>query len=307
MSYLCVCVSVCLNVIWAVIDTLFSSLHGRALPDSFGSTVLEVVDKVFASRVQAGAASRSSGAGQVALNFSQVVETTLKSVLKHFVNGESKQVSSGHVAARMAKVSGFDGAASGLLSVSGASWQVPRSVTHEVAALNASASVDVKLTSVSRTALWGSEGRIAVSGGYGMTLSSGDGASRSDKVANLSTPICVSVPVDFNLSSDARGRSTGVKMAKSVCQWWDEGKEAWSTSGCDVVMQNSSTSGIQCCCNHLTTFSIAYDSSKVACGDGVKNASEACDDGNELSGDGCSSSCGVESGYSCKLGGVMSR
>jgi cysteine-rich repeat protein len=36
-----------------------------------------------------------------------------------------------------------------------------------------------------------------------------------------------------------------------------------------------------------------------ACGDGIVQGSEACDDGNGASGDGCSSSCTVESGWSC--------
>jgi len=37
----------------------------------------------------------------------------------------------------------------------------------------------------------------------------------------------------------------------------------------------------------------------IACGDGIVDAPEACDDGNVSSGDGCSASCVVESGYSC--------
>ncbi len=35
------------------------------------------------------------------------------------------------------------------------------------------------------------------------------------------------------------------------------------------------------------------------CGDGVKNGTEACDDGNPVSGDGCSSGCAVEAGFTC--------
>lgn len=36
-----------------------------------------------------------------------------------------------------------------------------------------------------------------------------------------------------------------------------------------------------------------------ACGDGIKEGAEQCDDGNTVSGDGCSSSCGVEPGFIC--------
>ena len=35
------------------------------------------------------------------------------------------------------------------------------------------------------------------------------------------------------------------------------------------------------------------------CGDGVKENREACEDGNTLNGDGCSSECLVEPGYEC--------
>jgi fibro-slime domain-containing protein len=41
-----------------------------------------------------------------------------------------------------------------------------------------------------------------------------------------------------------------------------------------------------------------------ACGDGIKFGAEACDDGNTLSGDGCSSSCTVEAGYACTTSAV---
>ncbi|MEP7121610.1 MAG: DUF4215 domain-containing protein [Byssovorax sp.] len=38
------------------------------------------------------------------------------------------------------------------------------------------------------------------------------------------------------------------------------------------------------------------------CGDGVLSAAEACDDGNTANGDGCSSACAVESGFTCTVG-----
>lgn len=40
------------------------------------------------------------------------------------------------------------------------------------------------------------------------------------------------------------------------------------------------------------------------CGNGFREASEQCDDGNSISGDGCSSLCAVEPGYMC-LGGTL--
>lgn len=45
---------------------------------------------------------------------------------------------------------------------------------------------------------------------------------------------------------------------------------------------------------------------EVTCGDGFKASTEACDDGNTNNGDGCSSSCAVESGYQCRMAGLLS-
>ena len=39
------------------------------------------------------------------------------------------------------------------------------------------------------------------------------------------------------------------------------------------------------------------------CGNGVMDEGEQCDDGNDLSGDGCSSACQIESGYECTVAG----
>lgn len=35
------------------------------------------------------------------------------------------------------------------------------------------------------------------------------------------------------------------------------------------------------------------------CGDGTLDADEVCDDGNTMDGDGCSSTCAVETGFTC--------
>lgn len=42
-----------------------------------------------------------------------------------------------------------------------------------------------------------------------------------------------------------------------------------------------------------------YAASMPGCGNGVRAASEACDDANTLSNDGCSSVCAIEAGYTC--------
>ena len=43
------------------------------------------------------------------------------------------------------------------------------------------------------------------------------------------------------------------------------------------------------------------------CGDGVRNGTEECDDGNDIDGDGCGSTCVIEAGYICDGGSVSSR
>ncbi len=48
-------------------------------------------------------------------------------------------------------------------------------------------------------------------------------------------------------------------------------------------------------------FTITEDDFRVllGCGDGMVGGAEACDDGNTVAGDGCSSTCAVESGWDC--------
>lgn len=41
---------------------------------------------------------------------------------------------------------------------------------------------------------------------------------------------------------------------------------------------------------------------KAGCGDGILLSTEECDDGNTVSGDGCSASCTIESGFQCSSG-----
>jgi cysteine-rich repeat protein len=43
------------------------------------------------------------------------------------------------------------------------------------------------------------------------------------------------------------------------------------------------------------------------CGDGMNLGRVGCDDGNTVSGDGCSSTCSVEAGYTCLSSGPKQR
>lgn len=48
-----------------------------------------------------------------------------------------------------------------------------------------------------------------------------------------------------------------------------------------------------------STFDLAVTCAPIVCGDGVVNGDEECDDGATATGDGCSDTCTVESGFSC--------
>ncbi|CAG9325115.1 unnamed protein product [Blepharisma stoltei] len=59
------------------------------------------------------------------------------------------------------------------------------------------------------------------------------------------------------------------------------------------------TSAGTCGCT-LTGFSIQNGACKETCGKGVNRGQLECDDGNTISGDGCSSTCTIESGWTCE-------
>lgn len=46
---------------------------------------------------------------------------------------------------------------------------------------------------------------------------------------------------------------------------------------------------------------------KFKCGNGVRDSPEQCDDGNSISGDGCSMNCKVEMGFSCGGGNATTN
>jgi hypothetical protein len=81
--------------------------------------------------------------------------------------------------------------------------------------------------------------------------------------------------------------TSGVKCTSSVC----------SGNRCAYPIITTCKSNDGCCptgCNALNDNDCAS-----VCGNGIKEGTEKCDDGDKSSGDGCSSSCTVESGYSC--------
>ena len=80
---------------------------------------------------------------------------------------------------------------------------------------------------------------------------------------------------------------------------WAKQTAGSATAFCDAVLDGGDS---ECNGGQGSSVTQITDGSpliSLACGDGVVNAWEACDDGNITSGDGCSSSCRLERGFSC--------
>ena len=79
----------------------------------------------------------------------------------------------------------------------------------------------------------------------------------------------------------------GKVMPGEVC---DDGGLGGCTSNCQAI-----TPGYSCLPGSPTSPSVCT----LSCGNSIIDPAETCDDGNIISGDGCSSSCSIETGYSC--------
>ncbi len=76
-----------------------------------------------------------------------------------------------------------------------------------------------------------------------------------------------------------------------------------SSGVCSLCQYNLELVDGHCLCPSGTALPSSTAAACVStCGDGMRHASEACDDGNGDSGDGCSSACEVEEGYICSGG-----
>lgn len=85
--------------------------------------------------------------------------------------------------------------------------------------------------------------------------------------------------------------------AQAGCKYWDHNMNMFSDEGCSSPQHTDHY--IVCSCNHLTMFAVVQNETG-ACGDGILEGQfEQCDDGNDISGDGCNSDCEVESYWSC--------
>ncbi|CAI2386795.1 unnamed protein product [Moneuplotes crassus] len=116
-------------------------------------------------------------------------------------------------------------------------------------------------------------------------------------------PICTYVTPGYECSG---GSPTSKSVCNTICG--DGGRTYWEQcddgnlipgDGCDEHCNVEF--GYKCDggTHPLVNSPGSPDSCYIPCGDGILYGTEECDDGNESSGDGCSSSCIVEPGYQC--------
>lgn len=121
----------------------------------------------------------------------------------------------------------------------------------------------------------------------------------SSESSSESYPAILAAPGTPSNGGGLRPRALGTPIA---CNAYDAGADAGLLNPCDPYCTVTSDTPIGI--DAGPGFSIR-DGGLVAagCGDGVLRAVEECDDGNNTSGDGCSSSCVLEVGYQCPTPG----
>jgi cysteine-rich repeat protein len=123
---------------------------------------------------------------------------------------------------------------------------------------------------------------------------------QAGKTSCVACPQGSSSPIGSSMKSDC----------KPVC-----GEGEWSVTGvmpCQPCERGSfkPTAGTMACTpclggnGTLKAGATSITACRAVCGDSFLARSEGCDDGNTVSGDGCSSSCMVEQGYECSGGGM---
>ena len=128
----------------------------------------------------------------------------------------------------------------------------------------------------------------------GMTVSRARAADET-RVQNLRNNLELSIPIDtLGMSLNARM----LLAQQAACVHWNKTLGQYSTEGCSVTQV--SLVSATCSCNHLTMFAISQDVSIPACGDGILQEGEVCDDNNIYSSDGCSGTCTIEATYTCE-------
>lgn len=97
-----------------------------------------------------------------------------------------------------------------------------------------------------------------------------------DALIHLQTGVCGATT---NCTSSTDSDTTGVTYTASTAESVYVFLEPWSAS------------------STLSAYDLRFDF--IRCGDGMREGTEGCDDGNKIAGDGCSASCTVENGFIC--------
>jgi cysteine-rich repeat protein len=109
----------------------------------------------------------------------------------------------------------------------------------------------------------------------------------------------ISLPLSLAKVSAMNQRVEIVKK-KLTPKIWNDVISAWLSVGCRLLDADQSQCNITC--DRLGLVAVEFDLTLFACGDGVRNVDEQCDDWNERNDDGCDSLCRVEAGWECQLG-----
>lgn len=133
----------------------------------------------------------------------------------------------------------------------------------------------------------GGDGLGIVSPLFGLSLYNADDGSEA-VVQNLTEPFVIKIPVDTKHMNSLQKL---VFAQRARCAYWRNG--SYVTDGCSVTV--ATLREVTCACNHLTTFVISQDLNAPACGNGLIETGEECDDLNLTPVDGCDSACHVES------------
>jgi cysteine-rich repeat protein len=109
----------------------------------------------------------------------------------------------------------------------------------------------------------------------------------------------ISLPLSLSKVS-AMNQRLAVIQKKLVPKIWNDVISAWVPDGCLLLGVEESHCNITC--DRLGLVAVEYDTSLFACGDGVRDPDEQCDDWNDRNGDGCDSQCRIEAGWQCQKG-----
>ena len=109
----------------------------------------------------------------------------------------------------------------------------------------------------------------------------------------------ISLPLSLS-KVPAMNQRMPIVQKKLTPKIWNDVISAWIPVGCQLLGVSETQCNITC--DRLGLVAVEYDLTLFACGDGVRDPDEQCDDWNERNGDGCDSRCLIEDGWQCQKG-----